>query len=94
LVFEGEGIEEIAKVKRVENELAPKVKVGDVLVRVDESYYRPAEVSSLIGDASKAKEKLGWTPQISVEEMCSEMMKFDLQIAKKQAFLISNDFKD
>ena len=68
------------------------MKVGDVLVRVDPRYFRPTEVETLLGDPSKAKAKLGWVPEITVEEMCAEMVASDLQIAKQQALLKSHGF--
>ena len=87
LHFSGEGINEIATVSSIEGDNAPALKEGDVIVRVDKRYFRPAEVETLLGDPSKAKEKLGWVPQITVEEMCSEMVKHDLDKAKQLALL-------
>ena len=87
LEFSGEGLNEIATVSGVSGESSPAIKVGDIIVRVDPRYFRPAEVETLLGDASKAKEKLGWVPQITVEEMCSEMMQHDLIKAKQYALL-------
>jgi len=58
-------------------------------MRIDERYYRPAEVESLLGDASKAREDLGWIPEIGVREMCSEMVEADLKDARKAALLTS-----
>ena len=60
LTFEGEGVEELAVVSAVSGDMAPGVKAGDVVVRVDPRYFRPAEVETLLGDPTKAKEKLGW----------------------------------
>ncbi len=76
--FSGEGVDEIATVVAVEGDNAPGVKVGDVIVKVDPRYFRPAEVETLLGDPTKAKEKLGWVPEITVEEMCAEMVQHDL----------------
>lgn len=90
LDFVGEGINEIGKVAAVDNELAPKVNVGDVIIKVDPRYFRPVEVETLLGDASKAKEKLGWEPKISVEELCSEMIAVDLDKARQTALLKSH----
>ena len=87
LVFTGEGADEIATVKSIVGHNAPALAVGDIIVKVDPRYFRPAEVETLLGDPSKAKEKLGWTPQITVEEMCAEMMENDLQKAKQHALL-------
>ena len=69
IVWSGHGIEETAK----------DAKTGDILVRIDEKYYRPAEVELLHGDPSKALEELGWAPKISLEEMISEMVQYDLK---------------
>ena len=66
---------------------APVVKAGDVIVRVDPRYFRPAEVETLLGDPAKAKNLLGWTPEITVQEMCAEMVAEDLKIAQRHALL-------
>lgn len=86
LKFQGEGIEEHAVVKRA-SELAPGVKSGDTIVRVDPRYFRPAEVETLLGDPAKAKAKLGWVPTISAREMCAEMVAEDLANAQRHALL-------
>ncbi|WP_284123836.1 GDP-mannose 4,6-dehydratase [Parerythrobacter aestuarii] len=85
--FEGEGLEEKGIVDSVEGDNAPGVKPGDVIVRIDERYFRPAEVDTLLGDPAKAKEKLGWVPEISAREMCKEMVASDLAAAKRHALL-------
>lgn len=72
---------------------APAVKVGDVVVKIDPRYFRPAEVETLLGDPSKAKEKLGWVPKISLDEMIEEMVAHDLDKAKQHALLKSKGFK-
>jgi len=90
--FSGKGIDEIATVLKVNNEIAPSINVGDVIMRIDPRYFRPAEVETLLGDPKKAKEKLGWIPEITVQEMCSEMVAYDLAEAKKLHFLIKNGF--
>ncbi len=69
--------------------IAPGVKVGSVVVKIDPRYYRPAEVETLLGDASKARQRLGWTPEITVEQMCAEMVTSDLEEAKRHALLQS-----
>lgn len=92
LVFSGEGVDEIATVKSVNSDLAPAVQVGDVIVRVDPRYFRPAEVETLLGDPAKAKAKLGWVPEITVEEMCAEMVAHDLDKAKQHALLKASGF--
>ncbi|MGZ8216581.1 GDP-mannose 4,6-dehydratase [Methylomagnum sp.] len=86
LAFEGEGSNEIARVISVEGKRA-KCKPGDVIVRVDPRYYRPTEVESLLGDASKAREKLGWQPKISFEELVAEMIESDYSAAKRDALV-------
>jgi GDPmannose 4,6-dehydratase len=87
LEFSGEGIDEIGTVVKVEGEDAPAVTAGDVIVRVDPRYFRPAEVETLLGDPTKAKEKLGWVPEITAQEMCAEMVAEDLKAAKRHALL-------
>ncbi len=93
LEFSGDGVEEIATVTAVSGDNAPGVNVGDVIVKVDPRYFRPAEVETLLGDPSKAKEKLGWTPEITVEQMCSEMVEKDLDKAKQHALLKAHGYK-
>ncbi len=87
LEFSGEGVDEIGTVKKVVPEKAPAVREGDVIVRVDPRYFRPAEVETLLGDPTKAKEKLGWVPEITVEEMCAEMVAHDIEVARQHALL-------
>ncbi|EHY9750525.1 GDP-mannose 4,6-dehydratase, partial [Salmonella enterica subsp. enterica serovar Lattenkamp] len=65
---------------------------GDVIVAVDPRYFRPAEVETLLGDPSKAHEKLGWKPEITLSEMISEMVANDLEAAKKHSLLKSHGF--
>ena len=93
LRFEGQGIDEVGIVEKVEGDNAPAVNVGDVLVRIDPRYFRPAEVESLLGDPSKAKVKLGWEPEITVQEMCAEMVQEDLKIAKRHALLKEHGYE-
>ncbi|HBO95037.1 MAG TPA: GDP-mannose 4,6-dehydratase [Gammaproteobacteria bacterium] len=87
LRFVGEGADETGVVVAVSGESALAVKAGDVIVKVDPRYFRPAEVETLLGDPTKAKEKLGWVPEITVQEMCAEMVREDLQAAKRHALL-------
>ena len=68
------------------------LKEGDTIVRIDKRFFRPAEVETLLGDPSKAKEKLGWTPEITVQEICKEMIENDLKEAKKNILLKNNNF--
>ncbi|WP_415893541.1 GDP-mannose 4,6-dehydratase [Neptuniibacter sp. PT8_73] len=83
LDFVSEGVDEYAVVTKVTGDDAPAVREGDIIVRVDPKYFRPAEVETLLGDPTKAKEKLGWEPVITVEEMCAEMVQHDLDSAKR-----------
>lgn len=92
LEFSGEGVDEIATVTSVKKEEAPGVNIGDVIVRVSPKFFRPAEVETLLGDPSKAKAKLGWVPEITVEEMCAEMVANDINKAKQHALLKANGF--
>ena len=66
---------------------APAISPGDVIVRIDPSYFRPAEVETLLGDPTKAREKLGWVPEITAREMCAEMVAEDLKTARRHALL-------
>ena len=87
LRFEGEGVDEKGIIEKIEGDKAPALSVGDVIVQVDTRYFRPAEVETLLGDPTKAKEKLGWVPEITVQEMCAEMVANDLKVAQRHAFL-------
>lgn len=93
LRFEGSGVDERAIVDGIDGDKAPALKVGDVIVQVDPRYFRPTEVETLLGDPAKAKEKLGWVPEISLEEMCSEMVVEDLVIARRYALLKKHGFE-
>ncbi|MBO1926343.1 GDP-mannose 4,6-dehydratase [Thiomicrorhabdus sp. 6S2-11] len=88
--FTGEGVDEKGIVKAIEGDKAPALKVGDVIVQVDPRYFRPAEVETLLGDPAKAKTKLGWTPEITVQEMCAEMVAEDLKVAQRNVLLKSH----
>ncbi len=92
LKFSGEGTNEVATAFEVDNKKCPNVNIGDILVKIDPRYYRPAEVETLLGDSTKAKQILGWLPSITVQELCLEMMENDLTIAKRNAFLNKNGF--
>ena len=87
LRFEGAGVNEKAIVDGVQGDLAPAVKPGDVIVTVDPSYFRPAEVETLLGDPSMAKTDLGWVPQITLDEMIKEMIQSDHLEARRQLLL-------
>jgi len=77
----------------VDSEDAKVVKVGSIIIRVDKRYFRPAEVETLLGDPKKAREKLGWIPQITIQETCSEMIKKDLSEAKRLVLLKHNEYE-
>ena len=87
LEFKGSGLEEIGVVIEVNGNLAPEVKVGQVIVRIDKRYFRPSEVETLLGDASKARAELGWEPEITAQEMCKEMVAEDYKAASRVAIL-------
>ena len=90
--FHGQGVGEYATVAGVVGDSAPAVSVGDVIVRVDPRYFRPTEVDTLLGDPTKAKERLGWATETSAQEMCREMVEADLEIAKRSALLKHHGF--
>ncbi|KPP95380.1 GDP-mannose 4,6-dehydratase [Erythrobacter sp. HL-111] len=92
LEFSGEGTDEIATVAGITGDKAPALKVGDVVMRIDPRYFRPAEVETLLGDPAKARELLGWEPEITAREMCAEMVAADLVEARRHAFLKDNGF--
>ncbi|MDV7143739.1 GDP-mannose 4,6-dehydratase [Tropicimonas sp. TH_r6] len=92
LEFSGDGVEEVATVANVTSDKAPCVKPGDVVMRIDPRYFRPAEVETLLGDPTKAKEKLGWVPEITAQEMCAEMVEADLKTARRHALLKEHGF--
>jgi GDPmannose 4,6-dehydratase len=85
--FSGKDIQEVGRVVKRTGSDAPGVKAGDVIVRVDERYFRPTEVETLLGDPSKAKKDLGWIPEITLDDMIVEMVAHDLDIAKRHALL-------
>ncbi|NRP26080.1 GDP-mannose 4,6-dehydratase [Aliiroseovarius sp. xm-m-379] len=87
LAFSGSGVDEIATVAAITSNKAPALRVGDVIMRIDPRYFRPAEVETLLGDPSKAKAKLGWEPKITAQEMCAEMVEEDLKSARRTALL-------
>ncbi|WP_196259692.1 GDP-mannose 4,6-dehydratase [Pelagibacterium limicola] len=90
LEFCGSGVNEIGIVAKVDGDLAPNVRTGDTIVRIDPRYFRPSEVETLLGDPEKAKRKLGWEPQITAQEMCREMIEADHLMARRYALLKAN----
>jgi GDPmannose 4,6-dehydratase len=93
LDWDGEGVNEIGRVAAITGDKAPALKVGDVIVKIDPRYFRPAEVETLLGNPRKAKEKLGWVPKLTLDEMVEEMVAYDLDQARQHALLTSNGFK-
>jgi GDPmannose 4,6-dehydratase len=87
LKFQGDGVNEVASVVDIQGDHAPALKLGQIIVKIDPRYFRPTEVETLLGDPGKAKQKLGWVPEITVQEMCKEMISNDLGEAKRQALL-------
>jgi GDPmannose 4,6-dehydratase len=80
-------IDEKGIVAKIEGDKAPAINVGDVIIQIDQRYFRPAEVETLLGDPTKAKQALGWIPEITVQEMCTEMVAEDLKVAQRHALL-------
>lgn len=93
LRFQGAGLNELAIVEKIVGNDAPGLEVGDVVVRIDPRYFRPAEVETLLGDPSKAKQKLGWLPEITAQEMCAEMVAEDLKVAKQHSLLKAHGYE-
>ena len=90
MAWEGEGIDEVARVTRNENSEGPAV--GDVVVRVDPHYFRPTEVDTLLGDASRARAALGWEPRVKFTELVREMVEHDLDQARRFALVVGEGF--
>ena len=84
LEFKGKGMDEVGTVAAIDGDKAPRVEVGQDIVKIDERYFRPAEVETLLGDPTKAREMLGWEPEITGQEMCVEMVEADYLIALHQ----------
>ncbi|MBM9614411.1 GDP-mannose 4,6-dehydratase [Desulfobulbus rhabdoformis] len=93
LQFKGQGADEYAVVASITGENTPNLQAGQTVIRVDPKYFRPTEVETLLGDHSKAREKLGWTPKISTRDMCREMVAHDLQQAQREALLLRNGYQ-
>jgi GDPmannose 4,6-dehydratase len=92
LRFEGQGLDEVAIVESIEGDNAPALEEGQTIVKIDPLYFRPTEVETLLGDSTKAKSKLGWIPEITVQQMCQEMVESDLKEAKRDALLKANGY--
>jgi GDPmannose 4,6-dehydratase len=101
LAFEGEGEAEVGRVVKIDpvvndkgvGETLAKCKEGDVIVKVDPRYYRPTEVETLLGDPTKAKEKLGWVPKTTLQELVSEMVQADYASARRDSLVKAAGFK-
>jgi GDPmannose 4,6-dehydratase len=91
--FKGSGLNEVGIVVGLSGDMAPKIFVGQEIVRIDSRYFRPAEVETLLGDASKAKTELGWEPEITAQEMCKEMVIEDHKAARRLALLTEHDLE-
>jgi GDPmannose 4,6-dehydratase len=92
LKFEGKGESEKAIVAAIDGDKAPALKVGDVIMKIDPRYYRPTEVETLLGDPGKAKLKLGWVPEITIDQMIVEMIANDLDQARRHALLKNHGY--
>src|SRR5206468_2302468 len=92
VAFEGEGVNEIGVVKAVIGDKA-KCKVGHLIVKVDPRYFRPTEVETLLGDPSRAKAKLGWTPKTTLAELVAEMVQADYTGAQRDSLVKSAGFQ-
>jgi len=94
LAWEGSGVDEIGIVESISDDAkgdkCPALNIGDVIVRVDPRYFRPAEVETLLGDATKAKKELGWEPEITLDEMIAEMVAHDVNAAKKEVVIANS----
>jgi GDPmannose 4,6-dehydratase len=91
--FSGTGVDETGTVTAVADPEAVVCRPGDVIVRIDPRYFRPAEVETLLGDPTKAKDVLGWVPEITAQEMCAEMVAEDLKTARRHALLKKHGFE-
>ena len=92
LAFSGKGEAEVATVASIEGDKA-KCKPGDVIVKIDPRYYRPTEVETLLGDPSKAKQKLGWSPTTTLQELVSEMVAADYASAERDSLVKAAGFQ-
>jgi GDPmannose 4,6-dehydratase len=91
LEFRGEGVDEKGYVKSCSDQYA--FTEGQEVVCIDPKYFRPTEVELLIGDASKAQQKLGWKPKYTLEQMVREMVDTDLETFKREQLLINSGFE-
>lgn len=92
IAWSGHGTAEIGTVAAIRGERARGVRVGQTIIAVDPKYFRPAEVETLLGDPTRARDKLGWVPRIPFEEMVQEMVAHDLDKARRHALLKSHGY--
>lgn len=92
LQFKGQGVNEHAVVVAITGDHSLALQPGQTIIRVDPKYFRPTEVETLLGDYSKAREQLGWSPKINTRDMCREMVAHDLQQAQRQALLLRHGY--
>ena len=93
LAWEGSGVEEIGRVASAPEDTAAGPKAGQVLVRIDPRYFRPTEVDSLLGDPTKARDKLGWSARTPFETLVTEMMAADVHAARRDALVVREGFQ-
>ncbi len=91
--FTGYGKGEVGIVSKINSDLSQYISLGQKVIKVDPKYFRPTEVKSLLGDAMRAKKELGWEAKTSAQELCAEMVKEDLLIAKRNQLLINNGYE-
>ena len=92
ITWKGKGLNEYGVISKINKKLGDNIKVGNKIVKVSSKYYRPSEVDTLLGDASKAKIKLGWKPEIKFIDMVKEMVLNDLQNTKNIKYNLENNF--
>ncbi|MDB5939623.1 MAG: rfbD [Polaromonas sp.] len=92
LAFEGHGLDEVGMVQAISGDNAPALAVGDVIVKIDPRYFRPTEVETLLGDPTKARDSLGWVPEITLDQLIAEMVAHDLDHARRHALLKTHGF--
>jgi GDPmannose 4,6-dehydratase len=91
--WQGKGVEEKGIISSIKGDKAPGAAIGQTIVAIDPKYFRPTEVETLLGDPSKAKNKLGWTPKITFSELVQEMVAKDLDEARRHALLKSHGYE-
>jgi GDPmannose 4,6-dehydratase len=90
--WNGSGVEEVGCVAAINGFAADSLKLGDVIIRIDPRYFRPAEVETLLGDPTKAKQKLGWVPEITIDQLIAEMVDADLAQSRQHSLLRQHGF--